>query len=67
MPALAIATAVLQLLPSLLQAGIDVMGLLTSTNAVISQAQAEGRDPTDAEWQALDAQISALRAQLNAP
>ncbi len=67
MPALAIATSVLQLLPALLQAGIDVMGILQSTNAVISKAQAENRDPTDAEWNALDTQISGLRAQLNAP
>jgi hypothetical protein len=67
MPILAIATTVLQLLPALLQAGIDVMGLLQSTNKVITDAQAAGRDPTDAEWNALDAQIGALRAQLNAP
>lgn len=67
MPVLTIATTVLQLLPSLIQAGIDVMGLLQSTNKVITNAQAAGRDPTDAEWAALDTQISALRAQLNAP
>lgn len=67
MGALAITTTVLQLLPSLIQAGIDVVGLINSTNSVISAAQAAGRDPTDAEWNALDAQISALRAQLLAP
>lgn len=65
MGSLVIATTVLQLLPSLIQAGIDVMDLINSTNGVITKAQAEGRDPTDSEWNALDAQISALRAKLN--
>lgn len=67
MGALAITTTVLQLLPSLIQAGIDVIGLVNSTTAVITKAQAENRDPTDQEWNALDSQISALRAQLLAP
>lgn len=67
MGALAIATTVLELLPSLIQAGINVVGLIESTSATIKLAQSENRDPTDAEWAALDAQISALRAQLNAP
>lgn len=65
MPIATIAVTVLQLLPSLMQAGIDIAGILSSTNGVIARAQAEDRDPSDAEWSVLDQQISALRAQLN--
>lgn len=65
MPVLALATTVLELLPSLITAGVDVLSLIQNTSSVIKTAQSEGRDPTDDEWSTLDTQISALRAQLS--
>lgn len=63
MGALALATTILTALPPLIQAGMDVMALLESTNGVIAKAQAEGRDPTDAEWETLDSMLTDLRKQ----
>lgn len=55
----------LQLLPGLIDAGINVTNVINSATAVIKTAQSEGRDPNDAEWAMLDAQIQNLRDQLN--
>lgn len=55
----------LQLLPGLIDAGINVTNIINSAATVIKTAQAEGRDPNDAEWAFLDAQIQDLRNQLN--
>jgi len=57
MSALAIASLVLQELPAMIAAGRDILALVTQTNAVLTAAQAEGRDPTAAEWDALNAII----------
>lgn len=61
-----IATAVLQALPALISAGQDVVDLITSANSVISAAQANGSDPTAADWATIESKIHALEAQLNA-
>lgn len=67
MGSLEVALAVLAQLPGLISAGKDVIGLVNSTKATLETAKAEGRDPTNAEWDALNAQITDLRAQLHAP
>ena len=66
MPILTIATTVLSNLPALIKAGMDVMALINSTNAVIAKAQASGTDPTDSDWATLDQMLTDLRAQAQA-
>jgi hypothetical protein len=47
----------------LIQAGVQIEGLIARvTNAV----QSGSTDPTDAQWTALQGEIDALTAQLNA-
>ena len=58
-----LAITILQALPGLIQAGANVINLLNSTNTTIATAQAENRDPTDTEWNALDSILSDLRKQ----
>lgn len=67
MDALALALSVFGQLPGLISAGASVIGLINSTKATLEQAKAENRDPTSSEWDALNAQIDSLRAQLHAP
>ncbi len=45
-------------LDEILKAGGNAAALLAQLRTTISALQAEKRDPTDAEWQALDAQIA---------
>jgi len=66
MGALAIAMTVMSELPAMIAAGRDIMGLVTQTNAVLKSAQAEGRDPTPAEWDALNAIIRADVSEIDA-
>lgn len=66
MGTLTLATTILQALPGLIQAGLDVVALVNSTNGVITKAQAEDRDPTPAEWQVLDDMLSDLRRRAQA-
>jgi hypothetical protein len=63
MTALTFAMQVLNLLPSLIEAGVDVYDLVNKTNASLKQMQDEKRDPNDAEWDALNQAIEELRAQ----
>lgn len=62
---LAFAMEALTALPGLITAGKDIMGLVQSTNSVLSTAQAEKRDPTDQEWATLNNTIAALRKELH--
>jgi hypothetical protein len=61
---LAFAQAALNVLPTLLMLGADVKAFITQTNAVL----ASGKDPTQADWDAINATISqeltALRARV---
>ena len=66
MGALAYAIQLLGEVPALISAGQDVVTLVNSGNAALKAMQAEKRDPTDAEWAALDTQIGALRRALHA-
>lgn len=45
-------------LDEILKAGGNAAALLAQLRTTISTFQAEKRDPTDAEWQALNAQIA---------
>lgn len=63
MPILSIVTQVLSLIPGLVAAGHDISGLV---GQAVSAINSGSTDPTDAQWQALDAQVKALQAQLNA-
>lgn len=60
-----LALSVFGQLPGLIQAGANVLALIESTKAVLTTAQAEKRDPLPEEWDALNAQIDSLRAQLH--
>ncbi len=62
---LELALAVLSELPSLISAGANVINLINSTKQTLNEATAAGRDPTAAEWDALNAQITDLRTQLH--
>lgn len=57
MGALAIAMTVMSELPAMIAAGRDILALVTQTSAVLKAAQDEGRDPTAAEWDALNSII----------
>jgi hypothetical protein len=63
--ALALAIQVLEVLPTLITAGADALGFIDSTTSALKAMQAEDRDPSDAEWADLNAQIATLRARLD--
>lgn len=65
MPALAFATELLASLPSLIAAGIQVTSLIEHGNSKLKQFEDEGRDPSDADWEELNARISTLRGELH--
>lgn len=60
MPVLALVEEVLTILPGLIQLGVNVVGLVQQTRAVLDANAA----PDDATWASLDAQITALQAEL---
>lgn len=62
---LSYATQVLGVLPTLIQAGVDVVGFVRDASDKLSAMQAEGRDPTDAEWDTLNRAIADMRAKLH--
>lgn len=63
MNAITFAITMLNSLPPLIAAGVDVVNLIKSTNASLKTMQLEDRDPTDTEWEALDKMIKDLRAK----
>lgn len=67
MPITAIAYAIqgIQLIEQLIAAGLEASANIAALKAKLQQFQAEGRDPTDAEWSAQDAEIKAKLATLN--
>lgn len=70
MNALALAMNFIDRLPALLQAGAavaHVVDLLGQHKAMQDTLASEGRDPTPAEWDALNARLDALEKQLQAP
>ena len=65
MGAIAYALQLLQVLPSLISAGRDVVGLVSQGSAALKTMAAENRDPTDEEWTALNALIEGLQDELH--
>ncbi len=62
MPAvLALIAEVLALAPQAISAGIDVANLISKARGALDANAA----PSDADWQALDAQVKDLQARLN--
>lgn len=67
MQALLYATQLLGMLPALIASGKSVVDLVESGNAALKAMADEKRDPTPAEWDALNAKIKALQDELHAP
>ena len=69
MGAIPLLLAVAQAIPAMVEAGhtvASVVALWNQTGATVKAAQAEGRDPTPAEWDALKAVIDADVAIIDA-
>ena len=62
MTALSFAIQALTALPELIAAGADVVAFVNKANNDLRAMQEENRDPTDAEWNELNATVEALRA-----
>lgn len=58
------AIAAVNLLITLIETATQAMGMVKQVSALISKAQAEGRDITDAELNAIEATDDAARAAL---
>lgn len=54
-------------LPSLIKDGSEAVQLIESTLGTVRAAQAQGRDPTQAEWDAIHSMIDGLTGRLDAP
>lgn len=67
MTAIAYALSLLAEVPALIAAGKSVVDLVQTGSAALKTMQTENRDPTAAEWYALNSQIKALRDELHAP
>ncbi|MCC2632126.1 MAG: hypothetical protein K0S48_12 [Ramlibacter sp.] len=66
MTAVAYALQLMTALPQLIQAGVEVTKMVTSASEALQRMEAEGRDPTPAEWATLNAEITRLRGELHA-
>lgn len=66
MNALAYALQLLTALPQLIQAGVEITGLVTKAKDALQSMSDEARAPTPDEWQALDDEIAKLRGELHA-
>ncbi len=67
MGAAAYALSLLTELPGLIASGKQVIDLIKTGSDALKAMQDENRDPTPAEWDALNAQIKVLRDELHAP
>ena len=63
--ALAFAIQALVQLPALIQAGADAARAIQETVTALQAMQAEGRGPTQAEWDSLIARVEADLARLD--
>lgn len=55
------AVEALGLIPQLIEAGMDVVKYVSDTQHSLKAMQLEGRDPNDAEWDAINAVSQKLR------
>lgn len=62
--AIGYAIQLLGLMPSLIQAGQSLMPLIKQGQNALGDMQAEGRGPTDEEWDVLNKARDAVHAQL---
>lgn len=60
------ALQLLQELPGLTKVGVDVTRMVTEGTQKLHQFDVEGRNPSAAEWEALNAEIKRLRGELHA-
>lgn len=67
MTAIAYALQLLGALPDLIGAGMDVLSTIKDGQHKLQEFADQGRDPTAAEWDELNARIKDLRDQLHAP
>ena len=65
-PIVLYALQALQAAPLLIAAGRDAAAFLSQSSAAIQKMVAENREPSDAEWDALNAVTADLRKQLHA-
>jgi len=61
------AVAILEAIPLFVGAYTEISGLVDSITASTKRMQVEDRDPTNAEWDALNGLVAKLRARLQAP
>lgn len=64
-PRLLLAIQLLQTLPTLLSATAEIKATIDKHTARLQDMANTGRKPTDAEWDEVNADIEALRAQLH--
>lgn len=58
----AILAQIIAMLPGLIAAGVQIEGLIARVQAAVAGG---ATDPSDASWQAVNAELDALTAQLN--
>lgn len=63
--ALAFATSLLSSLPGLIAGGIQIVDLVKNGVDKLNQFSEEKRDPTNEEWDTLNASIAAKRKELH--
>lgn len=57
--------AFLEQLPKLIEAGVEVKGLIQEHTAKVKAMRAEDRPPTEEEWALLNGQVERLRNELH--
>jgi hypothetical protein len=67
MTALEYALQVLNALPQLIAAGVEITAMATQARDRLQAMKDENREPTPAEWNELNDEIARLRGQLHAP
>lgn len=63
--AVAYVIQLLNALPGLIKAGVEVTSIIESAREALARMEAENRPPTPAEWDALNAEIARLRGELH--
>lgn len=61
------AISLLSKLPSLIQAGVDIMAVVNQGREQLQDMQAQNRGPTAEEWETLDASVNQHLGDLNSP
>lgn len=64
-PRLLFAMQLLNSLPTLIAAGVEIKGIVDNANAKLADMAKSGRNPTAEEWAELNGNIMGLRDQLH--